>query len=97
MTALVGVMMRGKLVRIDGVFFYVKSDEVIFTDCPICEDKSMACSVVGRYAHTHSLYLLFVIILDLSVVLNFAIDGVSIDSLVDFGERFREKSVSQLL
>ena len=48
------VMMKGKLVRIDGVFFYVKSDEVIFTDCPICEDKSMACSVVGRYAHTHT-------------------------------------------
>ena len=49
------VMMKGKLVRIDGVFFYVKSDEVIFTDCPICEDKSMACSVVGRYARTHSI------------------------------------------
>ena len=37
------------------------------------------------------------IILDLTVVLNFAIDGVWINSLDDFGERFREKSVSQLL
>ena len=53
------VMMKGKLVRIDGVFFYVKSDEVIFTDCPICEDKSMACSVVGRHAHTRFISCLF--------------------------------------
>ena len=37
------------------------------------------------------------IILDLTVVLNFAIDGVWINSLDDFGERFKEKSVSQLL
>ena len=37
------------------------------------------------------------IMLDPSVVLNFAIDGVWINSLDDFGERFREKSVSQLL
>ena len=37
------------------------------------------------------------IMLDLTVVLNFAIDGVWINSLDDFGERFREKSVSQLL
>ena len=40
---------------------------------------------------THKRY---VIILDLTVVLNFAIDGVWINSLDDFGERFREKSVS---
>ena len=46
------VMMKGKLVRIDGVFFYVKSDEVIFTDCPICEDKSMAVSVIGSHLAT---------------------------------------------
>ena len=37
------------------------------------------------------------IMLDLTVVVNFAIDGVWINSLDDFGERFREKSVSQLL
>ena len=37
------------------------------------------------------------IILDLTVVLNFAIDGVWINFWDDFGERFREKSVSQLL
>ena len=37
------------------------------------------------------------IILDLTVVLNCAIDGIWINSLDDFGERFREKSVSQLL
>ena len=34
------------------------------------------------------------ILLDLTVVLNFAIDGVWINFLGDFGERFREKSVS---
>ena len=34
-----------------------------------------------------------VIILDLTVVLNFAIDGVWINFLDDFGERFRERSV----
>ena len=34
------------------------------------------------------------IILDLTVVLKFAIDGVWINFLNDFGERFREKSVS---
>ena len=33
------------------------------------------------------------IILDLTVVLNFAIDGVWINFLDDFGERFRERSV----
>ena len=36
---------------------------------------------------------LFLIILDLTVVLNFAIDGVWINFLDDFGERFRERSV----
>ena len=34
------------------------------------------------------------IILDLTVVLNFAIDGVWIKFMDDFGERFREKPVS---
>ena len=36
----------------------------------------------------------FAIILDLTVVLNFAIDGVWINILDDFGESFREKCVS---
>ena len=45
-------MLKGKLVMIDGVFFCVKSEDVIFTDCPLCEDKSMAVSVIGSHLAT---------------------------------------------
>ena len=46
------VMLRGKLVTIDGIFYYVKSDEVVFSDCPLCEDRSMACSILGSHLVT---------------------------------------------
>jgi len=46
------VMLRGKLVTIDGIFYYVKADEVVFTDCPMCEDRSMACSILGSHLVT---------------------------------------------
>ena len=36
------------------------------------------------------------ILLDLTVVLNFAIDGAWIKFMDDFGERFRERSVRKL-
>ena len=42
-----------------------------------------------KYLYNHQSF--FPIILDLTVVLNFAIDGVWINFWDDFGERFREK------
>ena len=36
----------------------------------------------------------YILVLDLTVVLNFALDGVWIKFMDDFGERLREKSVS---
>jgi len=42
------VMMDGKLVIIDGVHYYVKAGDVVYTDCPLCE-RSMALSVLASH------------------------------------------------